>query len=360
MFTIAGAVNNIHTYGAQRSEYEIISEGIVGALRQLRQEGVVDYLQESELMETLGEIESGKDVNSKKVTLKLAAKGVRICLPGVGGVVADLVSTTAQRQLDGGVDQEKLLQDTVEAALDVAQKEAKKEVTKAFINGTADLATNIAGVGVATLALANAPVIATTALVGGGLYLAANPQALKTGWNYVTNFAKGAVGLLKEGAHTVLQSKSNNKNIIDSYSLYQEKRVEWIDLKKVKEQKENAREEARSRLNTYESDLTDTEGQLNDRQLSSFGRFVYYVNQPEGLLRVITSLFCLFSNRFKSEKVAQDIITSKMTELTQFIDRENSVLIELAGKINSLAIEIFNLTPIVEEAEEEYLDQLFA
>ncbi|MFI5343216.1 MAG: hypothetical protein ACHQUC_03240 [Chlamydiales bacterium] len=353
MFSFAFAANSLSSYGAKRSEYEKSSLEVVTSLSQLREEQVVDYLRESELIEVLREIESRKNNSSGDLALDLTNKGVKAFVPVPGvGIASELVSSTARRYVRG--DQKDLVQGTLESIVDVAGKEVMKEA----ISETTEIATNLIGTAAIGLAVANAPIIAATTLLGGSIVLAANSSMREKCWGWISNAAKGTAEFIKEGFSKVFHFEGSNELILKSYDLYSKKSVKLIKLQEAKVSKETDSKNATGRLTSYQLSLKTTESKFEDRRKSWFGRFVFHLNHPGLFYGLLTSLFCLISNRFKMEKMAQDALNTEISTLKITIEHQGFALRRLSGEINSLASRIFSCIQVKKEREQTYLENL--
>lgn len=353
MFSLASAVNSLSSYGAKCSEYEKSSLEVISSLSQLRDEEDVDYLREYELIKVLREIESRKNNSSGDLALDLTNKGVKAFVPVPGvGIASELVSSTARRYVRG--EQKDVVQGTLESMVDVAEKEVMKEA----ISETTEIATNLIGTATIGLAIANAPIIAATTLLGGSIVLAANSSLRKKCWSWVSNAAKGTAGFITEGFSKVFDFESSNELILKSYDLYSKKRVKLIKLQEAMVSKETESKNAAGRLTSFQLNLKATEGKFENRHKSWFGRVVFHLNHPGFFYGLITSLFCLIWNRFKMEKMAQDTLNAEISKLKAAIEHQGFAIRRISDEINRLANRIFSCTRVMKEREQAYIENL--
>lgn len=352
MISLAFALNKVSAHGDKYSTYEKDSQEVIAGLLQLREQKVVDYLLECDLIEILSQIESKKNSDYGDVTIKLANDGLKAMIPGgaVAKAACDVVSSTVRRY--ARKEQQGLPQDIADSVADVTQNTVKKEIFKSALDGASELASNIAGAGAVAAAVANAPFVAAAA----GLALVSHPTLANKCWYWLSNTVKGTVAIAKES--TKIFQNDTNKLIIESHSFYNKKRVKLIDKEKAKLSKEAEKIKAGDRLKSYELQLANAKEKLENHFTYWFGRFVFYVNQPTGFFSYLTSLLSALSTRFEEEKAAQDKIALTMLEIKQLIHKEGSLVKKLSQEINDLATKFLNMTHVVAELEQNYLGTL--
>lgn len=353
---VAGVTKSLSSHGAKCEEHKKNSLVVIADLCTLRKEKVVDYVREFKLIETLSQIEREKNNNSGDVTLDLANKGLRAFIPVPGiRIASELVSSTARRYVQGETD---LVKGSISSIADVAEKEVKREILSEVISETSELAANLLGMGVSAFALANAPIIAASALLGGGAVLAVNSEMRQSCWDFIKNTASGALDILGQGYSKIVNRENTNELILKSYSLYSNKRAKLIHLDKTKKETEVEHKNAIDRLRSYRSKLKTNEGEFEKRRKSGLAYFVYHINQPGFFHNLLTSLFCRIWSRFKTEKAVQDNLKATISTIKRAIQYESSSLTRLSSEINSLAKKIFSCSRSMVDREQDYLKTL--
>jgi hypothetical protein len=341
---LTSTATNLSTHGANYSQLEQQSQEIIDRLRESRTEKTVDHLRESRLIRDLQEVERRKNDDTLNVGSRVAFKGAKSLIPG--GELAKAACTVIFDTAEKSRDNQKGLGKNLVASI---VNEGDRKIRGALLSEAQNLATNV--VGTATI-VAAAPAI----LVAGGIALATNIFLGGRCKNFGLNLGRGVAAFGKQGLKLVRKDKS--KSIIESFQLYDAKKVELIDTKAEKKSKKSVMTLARSRLETYQRDLGQAQIRLESSRSTMIGRLVFRVNRSNGFYGFLTSLFCMLSSRFKEVKRVQDATRFQILNHQDSIRRENSNLRILETELRQLRSDIAYIKVVVGQREQDFLHSL--
>lgn len=333
MFTFTITARNLHNYGVIHTQCEAECKEAMNALKELRKQTTINYIKESQIINKLAEITMKLDSSTSQSALDLANKGVKMCVGPVAGVVTKVVTNVAKRQMQDG--QSTLISDVSDSLIKIGKEELIKQATATTISQTLSWGADILGATALSTAVITAPVLAGAAALTGGVLLAYNPELRKRCWDGVSNTVIGTKSLVNEAALHVFQKENINKKIIESYSLYERKRMKFISniafyfAKKIE----------------FEKNYTDIKMQQDSPPLESEG---------EKLHQTIIS----FYNQFESELIEREILLSSFTQMPLDGVDQDSVLDNFSEKMETLALKILKTSDAVKKLEDAYLANL--